>query len=340
LTEKATVLDQEISDFYDLARDVAPGEQNVRFDSLGRKLKELAPSNRRTGGNIEAIVGDLQSKGVLDDNFKIIGRVDVETAEDVRKLANELFDPQNGFGNAKLREIKDALDDDVFRAAGDDIFKQARAAKTSFERELTRAKISKFDSRKANIVRDILENKIDPDRMVEQTVFSKKWRATDLKQLKDYISTGDAGKAAFDDLRAETLEAIKVKSFIGPEDAQGFQRISRDRLQKALSTVGDGKMSVLFSPKERKFLSDMVTTAKILEPVRGTALGRGPSAQAVRRLEDKLTELPVIGEVFEFSARGALKAKPKRIIQTLPSPARSAAGVGAVAALPQEQEIE
>jgi hypothetical protein len=319
LVNKATVLDDEISALYKAAREAAPGEQNVKFDRLGAKLRELAPQNRVTGGAIEAIVGDLQAKGVLNSKMEVVGRIDVETSEDVRKLMNELFDPQNGFRNGVLRQLKDVLDDDVFLAAGQDVFKQGRRAKREFEKELTRAKISKFDSRRANLVRDVLENKISPDTFTNDVVFSKKWRSDDIRQLKDYISTSDEGLSAFDDMRADVLNTIKEAAFIGPQDAAGFKALSRDKLQAQLGKIGKPKLEVLFTPKERAFFADMMSVAKLREPVRGTALGRGPSAQGIAqaagRIEKKLADLPLLGALVDLidvdvSGRVALRAQP------------------------------
>jgi len=347
ISTKATVLDQEISNLYTQARELAPGEQNVRLSALSTKLRELAPSNRRAGGNIEAVVGDLQVKGVLDDNMNVVGKIDVETAEDVRKLMNELYDPGNGFGNIKLRELKESLDEDVFRAAGRDTFQQARKAKSDFEKDLSRAKISKFDNRKANLVRDVLENKVNPDNFSNDVVFSKRWRASDLQQLKDYISTDDAGVSAFNDLRADVLDTIKNKSFIGPEDASGNKALSRDKLEKAINSIGDAKLKVLFTPEERGFLQDMLQVSKLREPVRGTALGRGPSAQAISRIEQKLKEIPLLGALVSIinvdqAGRVALRASPERKIPAIgPSRTRQAvaqaAAAAGVAALPEEE---
>jgi hypothetical protein len=346
LVDKASELDAKIGQLYNQAREIAPGEKNIKFNSLTKKLKDLAPANRRTGGAIETIVGDMKSKGILDEKFNVVGRVDVETAEDLRKLTNELFDPQNNFANAKLREIKDSLDDDVFRAAGKDVFQEARKAKSDFDKGLSRAKISKFDSRKRNLVRDVLENKIDPDDFANKVVFGKSYRASDLDQLKNYITdgTGEAGEKAFNDLRSEVLQTIKDKSFIGPLDQAGNRALSRDKLQKAISSIGREKINVLFTPDEQKFLKDMVKVAELREPVRGTAIGRGPTAQAIKKLEDKLVELPILGGMFEFSARGALKGKPRPVVQTVsPSAARSlisqpVAALTAQQAIAQEQQ--
>jgi hypothetical protein len=350
LVDKASTLDQEISDLYNAARSAAPGAKNVSFEQLVSNLRKSAGKNEASGGAVKAIWGDLKSRGILDNKGNLVGKIDVETAEEVRKLMNQLYDPQNGFRNMLLRDLKDSLDDDVFSSAGKDVFKKGRQAKAAFEKELSRAKISKFDSRKANIVRDVLENKISPDTFADDVVFSKKWRANDIKQLKDYISTNEAGKSAFNDLRADILDKIKNNAFIGPEDAAGNRALSRAALERQLNKIGPGKMNVLFNKEERDFLKRMMNVTKLREPVRGTALGRGPSAQAIARLEKKLADLPIVGNLVEFidvdvQGRTALRAKPtitprqigpiERELRGVAGPA-GVAGVSALTA--QEQQ--
>lgn len=322
IVDKASVLDNEVSELYKAARESAPGAKNVKANRLGGKLKELAKADRATEGAISTTVGDLQARGILDDNLKVVGRVDVETAEEVRKGINALFDPSKPFRNGKLRELKDALDDDVFSATGGDLFSRGRAAKASFEKELARAKISKFDSRKANLVRDVLENKINPDTMANDVIFSKKWRGADVKQLKDYLSTDEVGRAAFNDLRADVLQNIKDKAFTGEADANGFKSLSRAQLERAVKSIGPSKINVLFNAKERKFLNDMVKVSQLRAPVRGTALGEGPSAQAVNKLRAEIRKGSIMANLvdsisFDKQGRAALKADPKQINKPL-----------------------
>lgn len=344
ITDKATGLDQEISDLYRAARKAMPDAKNVRFENLAKKVRTLFPADRRSGGNINAVIGDMQAKKILDAKGKIVGRVSVETSEDLRKLMNELYDEKNPFGNSLLRQMKDSLDEDVFSAAGEDVFKQARKAKTNFERELSRAKISKFDSRKSNVVRDILENKLDPDQLVDKVIFSKTWRPDDLQQLKSYIGTDEAGQAAFNDMKAEVMQKIRDKAFIGAEDAAGVQALSRDKLDKAIKSMGAKKAHILFDAKERKFLSDMLEVAKAREPVRGTAIGRGPSAQAISRIERRLKDIPWLGQVFDvvdIEGRSVLRAKPKGITieqPRIPDAARAAIAPAAALTVQQEQQ--
>jgi len=329
---KASKLDNEVSRLYKMAKESAPTDKKILFRGTKDKLDSLLQADAATGGAVSAIKGDLINRGILRTGPEISGypstvahrKVDVQTAEEARKFINGLYDPANPFRNSVLREIKDSIDDDVFRHAGKDVFKEARQSKAGFEKELARAKISKFDDRKANIVRDVLENKINPDKFVDDVVYSKKWRADDLDQLKNYITDHPEGKAAFNDLRAETLHSIKTKAFIGPEDAMGNKALSRDALEKELKAIGKPKLQVLFDEKEQKFLGDMLRVAKLREPVRGTQQGRGPSAQAIAKLEQRLKELPVMGSIVNFinldaQGRIALKAAPARMArQALP----------------------
>ncbi|MCK5609383.1 hypothetical protein KAR91_46350 [Candidatus Pacearchaeota archaeon] len=316
----STALDNEISTLYGLAREVAPGAKNVKLNRLGDTLRKNAPSNTITGGLIKAIKGELQQRGIINKNFKVVGKIDVETAEEVRKVMNSFFNSTTDFGRQKLREFKNALDDDVFSVAGEDVFKEARAAKASFEKKLNRAKISKFDSRKPNLVRDVLENKINPDTFVNDVVTSKKWRAADLQQLKQFTTEGGVDNAPWDDLRAETLDFIKNQSFIGPEDAAGNKALSRAALQRTMQKIGPEKLKVLFQPEELKFLRDVFNVSKLREPVRGTALGKGPSAQAVKSLEDRVRNLPLVGsiiDVIDFDAQGraVIRSNPVKTIR-------------------------
>ena len=69
-------------------------------------------------------------------------------------------------------------------------------------------------------------------------------------------------------------------------------------IEKALATFGREKLRVLFSREERKFLNDMLKTSKLREPVRGTALGKGPSAQAIKGLSNAVNRIPILNSVF------------------------------------------
>jgi len=350
---RSTELDNEISDLYKLARERASGEKNVRMTELASLLKRKAPSDTATQGLIKSIKGDLQAKGIIDKNFKVTGRVDVDTSQEVRKFINTHFDSTSDLGRGFMREFKDALDADTLKAAGEDVFKQAIKSKAKFEADLNRSKINKFDKRKTSLVRDVLENKIDPDKLAQQITSGAKYRTEDLNQLKTYLTkTGTpdqrkAGVQAWDDLRAQTLDSIKEKSFIGPEDAAGNKTLSRAALETALKKVGESRLNTLFSKQEKKFLDDILRVSKLREPVRGTALGKGPSAQAIEKLNSKLDNLGIIKSLIQKIAldrqgKAVLKAAPKKSprIQVLEGKAPGLATAATISSIIEQKEAE
>jgi len=312
IADRSIDLDAAISQAYKTAREVASDQKVIKANNLAKELRNLAPFNEQTGGLASSVKGILQQRGVLDKKFKATGRIDANTAEQIRIDINGLFDSTNPLGRQKIRSLKNALDDDVAEAVGEDVFQGARAAKAKFEKDLRRAKVNKFDRRKKDLVRDILENKVNPDRFLDEAVLSRSVRGADLNDLKTFLNLDGPGPGldAWNDLRAEALNDIKNKAF---KEVAGEAALSRAGLQSALDKIGTQKLKVLFEPKELKFLSDMLKVSKIREPKRGTALGRGPSAQAIGRLEEVLKRIPLIGNVFEgigVAADGRIALRP------------------------------
>jgi hypothetical protein len=157
---------------------------------------------------------------------------------------------------------------------------------------------NKFDKNDKSIISDILENKIKPDDVFNKAVLSNTVKADDLLELKNYLLAGSEGQIqsganAWSTLRKDTLSWIKDASFIGPVDGQGVQALSRDKLEKALDKIGRPKLEALFTKAELKFLDDILKVATLREPVRGTAGGKGPSAQAVRALEERVSRFAI-----------------------------------------------
>jgi hypothetical protein len=294
--ERSIALDENISNLYQKARELAPGVKDIRLNKLAGTLKTMAGEERVSGGLYSAVRDNLRQRGVLDKNGKIVGRIDVETSEAIRQDINSLFDSLSDRGKQLSRTLKDSLDEDVLKARGDDIFSEARAAKRDFERGLERAGLSKFDKRRKNIVRDMLENKISPDTFVNDVVFAKGVRQEDLNQLKVYLNQTDKGKQAWNDLRAQAIEAIREKSFKGPVREDGVTRsLSRDALERTLKSI-DKKSMVLFTAEERMFLNRMKEIAKLREPPPGRAIGGGPTEVAVNQAKSRF---PIVGALLD-----------------------------------------
>ena len=332
------------------------------IDSKGK----LITSTRKTQRELDKFRDLLSKKGLRElDNGEVInslgavarketekldnlkdantGRLlNVSEAEAIRQDMNSLFDSLTENGKKRLRSFKNALDNDVSLAVGDDIFADARAAKTKFESELERTKVNKFDKRNFNLVRNILENKVNPDNFLQEAVLSKKIRAEDISQLKDFLllDGSDAGTAAWNDLRAEAMSHIRDKA-INVVENQPF--ITRNRLEKAIESIGTQKLKAIFTPDENRFLRDMLKVTRLREPKAGTALGQGPTAAAVNELKRTFQKSSFLGDLFSglaVNARGAISIRPPRVERVIqPTPARAvvpAAGLGLMSEEEQE----
>jgi hypothetical protein len=315
IADRSIDLDRSISDAYKAAREAAPTAKIIKPTGLIGSIRSVAGSDNATGGLASATRDILKQRGVLGEKgLKPQGKINAEVAEGIRQDLNGLYDSLTPFGRQKLAGFKDALDNDVSEAIGEDVFEGARSAKAKFEKDLSRSRVNKFDKRKKNIVRDILENKVNPDRFLNDAVLSKSIRSDDVDQLKRFllIDGDEAGQAAWNDLRAEAMQKIKSDA-VNEVGGQSF--ITQKRLKSAMDRFGRDKLDVLFEPEERKFLDDMLKVTRIREPKAGTQQGLGPSAQAIGRIEQALKRIPLAGDTFE----GIESAVSGRIALSQPS---------------------
>jgi hypothetical protein len=342
VADKAIDLDAAISNAYKSAREMAGDTKIVKADELIKELRRIAGTDQASNGVASAVRSFIKDKGIITGKkLKTDARFSASVAEALRQDINSLYKSSSDFGKQQLASLKDALDNDVARDVGQDIFTDARAMKAKFEGDLNRAKVNKFDKRNTNLLRNILENKISPETFLDDAVLRKSVRSTDIQQVKDYLLLDEnpAGIAAWNDLRAEAMQ--RIASVAMPEVA-GKAALSRSAMEKIMSRFGDNKLKVLFSPEEMGFLNSMVQISKIREPVRMTQQGKGPSAQAI--LANAMERIPLVTESF----RGLAASMANNRSLELPEPIRNrllrsiqpaaAAGVTSGAVQTQEQE--
>lgn len=301
ITNKATQLDDTISALYQEADRAVPTGQGVRLSNLAQSMRDNAGSERVSGGLISSLKGELQARGIIDDTWKIQGRISVRTAEEIRQVLNDLYPSLTDRGRQLVRVFKESLDEDVFRFAGDDIYAQARQAKADFEAGLRNTKNNKWDQNSRSLVRDILENKVNPDRFLEQTVLSTSRRASDLEELKGYLLSGAddqvaVGADAWETLRRDTLDYIRGQAFRSvARGEQGLPELSASGFRNAIKRIGTDKLKVLFNSDELNFINDMLKIAEARTPVDMTFTGKGPTGQAIQALSDRLTDMATNG---------------------------------------------
>lgn len=337
IADKAIEEDAAINQAYKEARELALDEKVVRPENFLKTMRKFASDETLSGGVISSAKGALRNNGVLiKPGYKAQSRITPEAAQSIRQEMNAIYKSASPRGRQIIKELKDAIDNDVIDAVGEDVFAPAIELKREFEKSLSRAKVNKFDQRQASIVRDILENKVNPDNLTDKLALSKATRVDDVKQVKNFLisSNDDRAIEAWNSFRAETMDLIKNKaiSYVNDEPS-----LSRDALDKIISRIGTDKLKVIFTEPELKFLRDMKKIAALRQPKRMTQQGKGPSAQAVAELLGPMRKtaqnVSLIAQIFGdmsdylFAPR-AIKAPLNQKPQlSLPSAAASALAV-------------
>lgn len=344
VTRKATDLDRQISGLYREAAERAGDDMVVDFRALTGQLKNTAGRNQLSGGMVRAIREELVNRGLMNAKWQPAGRTSVRNAEEIRQVLNSFYEGANPQGRNLITLYKNALDDDVMRTAGDDLFAQARQARASFSRDLERAKLSKFDQGGESLLEKVLANKISPDQLFERVIVNKSARSQDVKALKEYLLSGTdeqvaQGTQAWNSLRAEAMRHLlgKATSTAGKTEGGGSV-FNGNQFRKAMDQIGLERLRTLFTPEEFKQIAAIRKIGELRIPVSMTQQGKGPSAQAIGELADKIPGieqikalLSVPGRVGEYRAINAAADPAARTVRALTGPSASPAAGQAAA---------
>lgn len=287
LRETVEEADQAVSAAYRAAREAAPDEKIVCTGDFYSAVRELLPDDARTRGVINSVWGRLEQNGIAPGN-----RISPKQAEELRIFLNGLYDSANPAGNAALRTMKDSLDESVARVSPDS-FADARALKAGLESSLDRASVSRRDMRSGRgLVRDIVENRVDPDQLTSVLKRSST-RAADIADLQSAVS-----RKQWDGVRGSVFDDLTESVFRGPEGELGFQAGTRHRLEQWIKQWGGQKLAKILTQDERAFLKDMQMLFRYREPIAMTQQGKGPSAQGMAAAADRvIRRLPVVGDL-------------------------------------------
>jgi len=318
----AETYDNAVNDAYRLARESAPTEKNIKLDDMVNTLKLSAGDETLSGGVISSVKGELKNRGVIDDKWNVVGKVDVETAEKIRQKLNQIYasNSTSGIGKDIVFGLKESLDNDVANIVGDDIFLDARRAKTDFHKVISRDKTNKWEKNSESLVNKILTGKVDPDKVFDQIL---KARPQDFEDIKDFYlnRSGDAGVNAWNNLKGQVFQQALDKATSGSQrGAQGdvvaqfngtafanvFEPMKRRR---ASARKGDKQtqFDAMFSKSEQELINDIIDITKLRKPSPSNPQGSGPSGFAIDRavkglIMGAVDKVPVLGNYVEKSA--------------------------------------
>jgi hypothetical protein len=251
----------------------------------------------------------LNGAGVVKktDAGTITRKLTLKEMEDLRQaaVARAMDGGTEGYYAGK---IISAIDN-ATEGAGGNLYKQARAAR--------KAQAMEFEETGA--VARLVDNKSRTDRAV---ALEDTWRKTviggsaqDLRNVKRSLLTGGdastraAGKAAWRDLKAQTIQHIKdeaTKSVALNE--RGQPNITPAAMKRAIDSVGKAKLDELFGPGTKYRLDQIqqaTVTVKTVPPA-GHA-GSSTMSNILAFLEKGLGKVPVLGNVASGTVRAGVK---------------------------------
>lgn len=290
-------MDDAVSAAYRSAREIAPDQKVIKFSALEDKLRKSAGMENVSGGVVSALKGELKNKGVIIKGWSADGKVDVKTAEEIRQFLNSLHDPMRPQGNALVRELKDALDEDVMNTFGDDLFAGARKAKSEMQKIIERGRRDKFDKTSKTFLEDVIYNRVPEEKIVDKLLTE---RNDSFNHFKGFLleNAGDAGKQAWTDIKAQVIRNALGKATKTQGRGEGGQVVfSSAAFKDALKNLrASGKFDSIFNADEAALIDDIIEIGNLRISPQLVAQGEGPTAFAVNKLhETLLSKVPVVG---------------------------------------------
>jgi hypothetical protein len=236
-------------------------------------------------------------------------KLTLKEMEDLRQaaVARAMDGGTEGYYAGKVISAIDAATDGV----GGKLYKEARAAR----------KAQALEFEETGAIARLVENKSRTDRA---TALEDTWRKTvvggsvqDLRNVKRSLLTGGdrktraAGKTAWRDLRAQTIQFIKdeaTKSVALNE--RGQPNITPAAMKRAIDAIGKEKIDEIFSPGTAVRLDRILEATRTVKtvPPPGHA-GSSTMSNVLAFLERGLGRLPVVGDIGSGAIRAGVKVK-------------------------------
>jgi hypothetical protein len=312
ISNRLSKSDEAMAEAYKAADKVAGKQFRVKPERFLKAIQD-ARGPELNNPVVTHAIKILQNRGALKNDATIdktkgsprvnsdqLKDITVREAEAIRQELNQIWDSTSPQGRRVIRDLKDAIDDDVNWYAPDkDIFKAARETKIAERRMIERARRDKRDQSSGSFLEDVISNAV-PENQIVQTLVSGR-RKDDLLHVRRFMleDAGPEGRQTWDNVRAQPLRDALEKAVGTMGRREGGQPVFNvrtfDNAMKGLRNKG--YFNVLFTPEERALIDDVIAIGKDRIPISGTAQGYGPTERAVfKAAKDTLRRLPVIGE--------------------------------------------
>lgn len=310
--------DEAVDAAYTAVREGLSGEKVVRPAELVSVVKRMGPQNRDLS---EAILNELQVRGIVNDAGNIQGRVSVDTAEEVRKAVNSIIGDDPAKRSRLGKMFKDALDRDVERAVGKDAFAPARQAKAKLERSLERVRTTRRDAGKTTLLEEIVQNRANPDKVVDRMLGPA--RAEDVGQVMGFLKSENPDIAAISEIRTATLRHLYQKAITNSAKTEnGIPMFSGVKFGKELDRIGGKKLKAIFDDKTLSDLGSLRRIGELRVPTQGSAQGMGPSGRGALEVANTVVDVadPTNGMFIRLTRGVFNKAREASDVRRLTAP--------------------
>lgn len=269
-----------VGNLYDTARNAAGIDTRLNNGRFAQSLNDSLD---------QQMLGDALPAGIR----KAINRIatgempfTVQKAEQIRQAINSQMPQIPDRSSVAMRMVNDALQgeiDDLGSTLGGqagEAFKAARAAAAQRFTEL-----DKSPALKAAV------DGFEPDDFVNKFVIRAK--PGDLMALRANV---EGKPELWNELRGQVIDFIKSKAVSGQSDE--FAKFSQSGYKRALNSLGDARLKILFNPDEIAELNRIhrVAASIQVQPV-GSAVNNSNTSQAAANLLTRLSNVPYLKEM-------------------------------------------
>lgn len=299
-----TELDDAVTAAYTAAREVAKGQPQVQLSNFAKAVSDNRGGESVSGGVISFAKGVLKNKGLikvgedLDINKRAarvtgeqLKKLTVKEAEDIRQTLNGLFDSVTPQGRRLIRNLKNALDDDVDLAVGGDIFADARQAKITMQRTIEKASRNKFDKTNRSFLEDVIDNRIPEEKILPKLLNA---RDDDFIAFREFlIGQGPRGMSALNDIKAQHLRDGLIKAVGTQGKGEGGRAVfNAGKFRAHFANMRKSKkFTTLYNDDEIALIDDIIEIGRLRLPPSAARTGSGPSSPAVFLMNEVLEKV-------------------------------------------------
>lgn len=283
---------------------------NSQKRELLSKKQEKTSSNRNLASEESEIIRSAQKQTAQDlrnvntaerelpsSRFVEEPNITAMMAKQARIRSNSYFNKSNGDYRELIKGLNDAIDEDIFKSAGDSFWKRANAEKSRVESARS-PRTGKYNQRDVTLVRDIIGGKLTLDNAVDSMFNQKgKYKAEDLEVLKDYLGENSGTWLSFKNAASRKLqEAAQDKRSPGLYDS--------NNLRKAIEEIGKRKMDILYTPGEQDILKEMGKVMNLTDLKKVSSVAPEPLTGFQRIKHERIlavgTRIPGVSDLFKL----------------------------------------